>query len=263
MRVPRTAFTVWVATASLLIVLVFAGVTALTVGIWLADPGYEETNPVLDLGFFALGAVLIGTGLVVQLRAPERHVAGIQQATIGLLALSVAGLIGDRVEPLWGGLVLLLATGVAAALHPARRELFRGGARPNAALAALALAAGVPAVLYAAAMLVLARESGPSCFLGQCARGDRFAEVAALAVAIVLVTLLASARTAGWRVSAWSAGLAAVVLGSTSVALPDVTGALGRPGGAIVATWGLLVIATAERQARADRDRESTEGEWS
>jgi hypothetical protein len=73
--------------------------------------------------------------------------------------------------------------------------------------------------------------------------------MAALAAAIVLVTLLASARPAGWRLSTWSAGAAAVLVGVASMVLQDVTGSLGPAGGAAAAAWGLLVIVTGERHA--------------
>lgn len=247
---PRRAFTTWVTIVALLIGTLFVTALVLGLGTWLANPSYEETNPVVDLGFFALGGVIIGGGLVAQLRGPERHIAGLQQALLGLLALAVAGLLGNRVEPLWGGVILLGATAVAAALHPASGVLLRRSAGLSVPLAVLALVATLPAVSYAARLLVMARAAGPSCFLGQCARGDRFAEAAALAIAIVLVALLASAHTGGWRLSAWSAGVAATILGLASVALPDVAGSLGQAPGVLTVIWGLLVVGTAERQVR-------------
>jgi hypothetical protein len=229
------------------------GVTVLTVGLWLAGRN-AETTPVVDLGFFALGAIVITTGLVVQLRAPERRVAGLQQAALGQLALALAGLIGDRVEPLAGALVLLVATALLAALHPARRALFVVGPRPSAALAGLALLGAPPATAYAAAMLVLARQAGPSCFVGRCARGDRFAEMAALAVAVAAIGLLAAHRPDGWRVTAWSAGAAAVIAGAASLVWPELPGSFGRLAGAAAILWGVLFVGAAEReQHTADR----------
>jgi hypothetical protein len=247
---PRRAFTMWVTILALLIGTLFVTALALGLAMWLADPSYEETNPVVDLGFFALGGVVVGGGLVAQLRGPERHIAGLGQALLGLLALAVAGLLGDRVEPLLGGLILLGAAAIAAALHPANSELLRRSAGRSVPLAALALVAALPAVSYAARMLVMARDAGPSCFLGQCARGDRFAEMAALTVALVLIALLASARTSGWRISAWSAGVAAATLGLASVLLPDVPGSVGPGWGTLTVIWGLLVVGAAEWQVR-------------
>jgi hypothetical protein len=192
---------------------VFVGVTALTLQMWLAGRNYD-TNPVLDLGFSALGVVIVTTGLVMQLWEPEHHIAGLQQTVIGLLALGIAGLLGRRVEPLVGAIILLGGTAILIALHPARREFIEIPARPSRRLIALALLAAVPVAVYAVAMLDAARRAGPSCFFGQCAFGDRLAEMAALVIAIVLIALLAAARPGGWRITARSAGVATTVVGA-------------------------------------------------
>lgn len=46
-----------------------------------------------------------------------------------------------------------------------------------------------PVTGHVAHLLDLARRAGPSCFLGRCATGDRYAEMAALGLAIILVGL--------------------------------------------------------------------------
>jgi hypothetical protein len=245
----RIAFFAWAAVLSLLLGVTFVAVTALTIGMWVAGQN-ADTTPVVDLGFFALGVVIIANGFAVQLRAPERNIAGLQQATIGLLAFGVAGLIGERVEPLTGAAILLVATAILVALHPARRSFFTGGTRLSAPLAALALLAAVPAAAYAATMLVEARQAGPSCFFGRCAYGDRFAEMAALAISVVAVGMLAALQTEGWRVPAWSAGVAAAIVGAASIIWPDLTGALGQTAGAAAVLWGILFVAAAEWEGR-------------
>ncbi len=243
-RVRRIAFFAWAAILSVLFGITFIGVTTLTIGLWLAGDN-PDSNPVTDLGFFALGAVIITTGFVVQLRAPEHKISGLQQAVIGLLALGIAGLIGERVEPLAGSLLSLVASAILVALHPARRRFFRLGTRPSSRLGALSILAAVPATPYAAAMLAQARQAGPSCFLGRCAYGDRLVEMAALAISVVLCGMLAASKPGGWRVTAWSVGVAAVILGSASVALPEVAGALGRAGGAVAVGWRVLFVVVA------------------
>ncbi len=245
----RIAFFIWTAILSLAFGILFIGVTALTIGLWLANQN-ALTTPVSDLSFFALGAIIVGIGFAVQLKSPERKIAGVQQAVLGLLALGVAGLIGNRIEPLVGSLLFLVAAAILAALHPARGEFFKPGEGLSAPLAALSILAAVPAVGYAASMLILARHAGPSCFFGQCPYGDRLAEMAALALAIVLVGMLAALKTQGWRVAAWSAGASAVILGLASIVLPGAPGALGQAWGALTAAWGVLFVVVAEREAR-------------
>jgi hypothetical protein len=248
-RVRRVAFFGWAVMLSLLSGILFIGVTVLTIAMWLANQN-PYTTPVTDLGFFALGAIIITTGFVVQLRRPEHNIVGLQQAVIGLLALAVAGLTGRRVEPLTGALLFLAATAILVALHPARREFFKIGTRLSPRLAALSLLAAIPATAYAITMLIQARQAGPSCFFGQCAYGDRFAELAALAIAIIIAAMLAAAKPGGWRVTAWSVGAAAAILGAASIALPEVPGALGQGGGGLALAWGVLFIAVAEWEAR-------------
>lgn len=244
-----TAFRVLAGVLALGLGLLFVGLTLLTLAVWAADPESAETNPVVDVGFFALGGLIVAVGFGSQVRSPERHAAGLEQALVGLIALSTAGALGGRVEPFWLGLALVLLTLLTMILHPARADLALRPRRVYPPLAALGLAAALPAAVYAIGMLGLAAAAGPSCFAGQCARGDRYAEMAALAAAIVLVTLLASTRPAGWRLSTRSAGAGVALVGAASMILQDVPGSLGLAGGAVAAAWGLLVVVAGERQA--------------
>jgi hypothetical protein len=239
---------VWAAALTGLFALLFTGLTVLTVTLWATDPTYTQTNPVVDLAFFALG-IVIAAGFASQTRIPT--IAGLQQATIALATLAAAGWLGGRIEPFVGPFVLLLAATPLAVFHPDRRQLVAAGAGVSRALAVLAAVAAAPAFVYAADMLDRARAAEPSCFLGQCAHGDRYAEAAALAVAVVLVALLASVRTPGWMLPAWSAGTAAAVLGVASLLFPAQAGALTGAWAVAAVIWGGAVIAIAHVQHRA------------
>jgi hypothetical protein len=231
-RYPRW-FRAWAITTTVLLGLLFIGVTLLTVALWATDPADAETGPVVDLAFFALGGVLITGGIASQVRRPR--VAGVQQAVLALSTLAAAGLAGGRIEPTVGALGLLAATSPLILWHPDRRRLWTAGGRCSRPLLVLVLTAAAPATTYAVTMLARARAAGPSCFLGRCALGDRYAEAAALAIAVVLVALLAALRTDGWRLPAWCAGIAAIVLGATSLLLP-------AEGGAVVASWAIATL---------------------
>jgi hypothetical protein len=74
--------------------------------------------------------------------------------------------------------------------------------------------------------------------------------MAAVAIAVVLLGLLAAARTQGWRLPAWSAGTAAIIVGLASCVLPDVPGSVGQACGALAVVWGVLFVAVAEWQGR-------------
>jgi hypothetical protein len=251
---------VWAATLTGVLGLLFVGLTAVTLALWASDPTYTQTNPVVDLSFFALGGVLITTGFASQIRTPS--LAGLQQAVVALLALSVAGWLGGRVEPFIGPLVLLVAAAPLVVLHPDRHRLLTPGPASSRVLLVMAAAAAGPAAVYAADMLGRARAAGPSCFLGQCVQGDRYAEAAALALAVVLVALLAAMRTPGWTLPAWAAGIAAVVLGAASLRWPGELGAV--PGAWAVAAlaWGCAVtlIACVQHRSPTGRGRRDRTG---
>jgi len=256
-RARRRWVVVWATTLAVLCGVLFVTVTALTLTLWATDPDYSETGPVVDLAFFALGGLLVTVGIASQIR--DARVAGLQQTVMALLALAAAGAAGGRIEPLVGALVLLAAVAPLAVWHPDRRRLLAAGVGPSRPMALLAVAAALPSLAYATGMLAQARAAGPSCFLGQCAQGDRYAETAALAVAMVLVALLAALRTERWRLPARCAGAAAIVLGGTSVAFPGEAGALGLWWALATIGWGTTLIALARLpDARARRRHDVT-----
>jgi hypothetical protein len=245
----QSAFRWWAAVWSTLVGFTFLAVTVLTLAVWFAEPGSTETNPVVDLSFFALGAI-VAVGLASQFSRAEQRIAGLQQAGIGIFSLGVAGAIGRRIEPAVGSIGLALVVVVLVVLHPAPRAMLSRGAAADGALLALSSLAAVPAIAYAIHMLRLAVAAGPSCFFGQCAHGDRLAEAAAAAIAIVAVSGLAALRTPGWRLALWSAGLAAILVGAGSVVLEDVLGSFGPVWGSVAVVWGGVLIAIGELRAR-------------
>jgi hypothetical protein len=245
-------FRAWAITTTVLLSLLFIGVTLLTVALWATDPADAETGPVVDLAFFALGGVLVTVGIASQVRRPQ--VAGVQQSVLALLTLAAAGLAGGRIEPSVGALVLLAATSPLARWHPDRPRLWTTDGPCSRPLLVLVLTAAAPATTYAVAMLERARAAGPSCFFGRCALGDRYAEAAALAIAVVLVALLAALRTDGWRLPAWCAGTAAIVLGATSLTFPAEDGALGAGWAIATLVWGAACISVGS--AGSDQPRE-------
>jgi hypothetical protein len=242
-RARRIAFFIWAAILSVAFGIGFFGLTVLIIG-WFEQP-FGVSTPVSELSHGALAGIIITIGLLVQLRAPERKIAGVQQAVLGILALMVTALIGGRQEPLTESLLFLAAVAILVALHPARREFFELGASFSAALAVISMLGAIPAVSYAVSMLTQARQ-----FVGPPHHADRFAEMAAAAIAIVLVGLLAALKTQGWRIPAWSAGAAAIVVGLASIVFPDAPGAVGQAWGALAVAWGVLFVAAAEWEAR-------------
>jgi hypothetical protein len=200
---------------------------------------------VTDLGYGALYGIILTLGVLVQLRAPERKIAAMQQTVLVIPALVLGSALARDSQDLIPALILTATLGILLALHPARKEFFRLGGSVSPALLGLAAAGGIPLVAYALHMGAEAQElTGPPHHV------QRLSTMAALAIAILLIGLLAGLGTRGWRIPAWSAGSAVLVFGLASMAFPDHPGAEGRWWGALAVAGGVLFIVVAEWEAR-------------
>jgi hypothetical protein len=242
-RARRIAFVVWVGLWTATLGVGFFGITALVIGWFMQDQGVA--NPVTDLGYGALVGLLITGGLLAQLRAPERKIAGLQQAALAGLALLISVPLAADDQNLVPGMVSLAAAGIAVALHPSRREFIAPGSGFSPGLAALIAIGAGPLLAYAVSMADQARElAGPPHHI------QRLTTMAAAAIAIGLVGLLASLQTPGWRIPAWCAGAATIVLGAAFLLFPTNRGSAGRGWGILAVGGGLLFIVVAERRGR-------------
>jgi hypothetical protein len=242
----RIAFLALVGIVTVTLGIMFFGLTSLVLGWFEAEDG--SIIPVTDLGYGALIGILITGGVLVQLRASERKIAGVQQATLGSLALLISCPLASDTQNMAPGLITLAAIAVLAALHPGRREFFRSGISFSPALAAIAVLGAVPFITYALSMAAQAR-----VLVAPPHHIQRLATMAAMAIAVVLTGLLAALQTRGWRIPAWCAGAAAIVFGLASVVFPTYPGSAGRGWGALAVGGGFLFIAVAEWQASRQR----------
>jgi hypothetical protein len=248
-RARRVAFVTWVGLATAMIGIGFFGLTSLVIAWFERNQGVA--NPVTDLGYGALIGILITGGLLVQLRAPERKIAGLQQAALAALALLISVPLSGDDQNLVPGLIALATVGIAIALHPARREFLARGTGFSPGLAAIALLCAGPLLGYAWSMSEQARElSGPPHHI------QRLTTMAAMAIAVGLVGVLAALQTRGWRISAWCVGAATLVLGLGFLVFPNYRGSAGQGWGAFAVGSGLLYVVVAERRAtRVHRER--------
>src|SRR3954453_21267586 len=208
MRRPRR--TTWLkATAS---VVAFA---SLTINFGLIDlvdgfTGYvdQARNQILDVGWGAVFGLILPLGVLSQLRSPERRIAGIQQTAVVALALALSGAAGQSA---W---YVALAAGIAAAaalllaLHPARHTFLARGRGVEPVLLVLAAVVAFPSLVYAWRMASAQRRDLPPA--DAVSNGlHHWTVMAALALLVLFLMLLASARTSGLRIPALSASLAA------------------------------------------------------
>jgi hypothetical protein len=219
------------------------GLVTLVIG-WF-ESGEGIAGPVTDLGYGALVGIILTVGLLAQLRAPERTIAGLQQAALVIPALLVGSAVAGDAQNLIPALILLPALGILLALHPAREEFVKRRLSASPVLATVAVVGGSPLIGYALDMGSQARRlTGPPHHV------QRLSTMAALAIAILLTGLLAALRTPGWRVPAWSAGTATLVLGLASMIFPEQAGSAGRWWAGAAIAGGVLFIAIAEAEAK-------------
>jgi hypothetical protein len=232
----RIAFTV---ITVLLGVLTSFGAISLVTG-WF-EGGERLIHRVHDIGTGILGAILLAPAYLAQVRSPERRIAALQQALVGLVTLVAAMFLAMDFAPEVAGFALGFAVllAVLVALHPARDRLWRAGriSVPSAVIVALA---AVPLVAYAIHMGRLERLGAPT---DPHIVEHHWTTMAAVAVGILLVGALAALRTEGWRIPAWCAGLGAVVFGTASVTFPGYAGSVGPGRGAAAIAGGVAFLA--------------------
>lgn len=242
-KVRRVAFTAWAAVLVVVFGVLFFGLTSLVLA-WFDDLE-GVAGPVTEVGYGALVGIIFTIGVASQLRGPERRIAGVQQAALVAPALLIGSAIASDDQNVVPALMVLVGVAVLWALHPARGEVLAPGPEVSPALLAITLLAAVPLIVYALEMGAQARD-----LVGPPHHVQRLSTMAAMAIALVLVGLLASLRTRGWRVPVWSGAAAAIAFGLVSVIFPDHPGAAGLTWGAVAIGGGVLFVALAEWELR-------------
>lgn len=213
------------------------------------EGGDRLPHRVHDLGYGVWAGILLAVGYLSQLRAPERRIAGFQQVALALVGQTIASALAADGPFFLFVLGFAVLTAVLGWLHPARERVLERG-RPSVPLLVLAIAAAVPLTMYALDMAELQRTGFPS---DPHVEERHWSTMAAMALSIWLVAAQAGLRTPGWRIPAWSAGLAAVVFGLSSIVFPGYPGAVGTTWGVAALLGGVVFVALAEWTSRRER----------
>ncbi|MPZ87138.1 MAG: hypothetical protein GEU81_03495 [Nitriliruptorales bacterium] len=154
--------------------------------------------------------------------------------------------------------ILAALTAPFVVLHPRRGALF-AARRPSPLLASAVLIGAVPLTWYALIQIELQR--GAHVGDPHAHPEGHYAGMATMALAFVLVALVASLRSDGWRVPAWSAGVGVALFGLASMSTPLLLGAAPPPGGRLAVFGGAALIVLAELEARAGDSRPAPSGD--
>jgi hypothetical protein len=231
------------------VVALVVALVSLTINFGLIDlidgyTGYvdQARNQVLDAGWGLVFGVIVPLGLLAQLRRPERRIAGIQQTTVVAFALAVAGIAA---EAWW---YLALAAGVTGAcagllaLHPTRGTFLTRGRYLEPVLLALAAVAAIPCLVYAWRMASAQRRDLPPA--DAVTNGlHHWTVMTALPLLVLLLVVLASLRTTGWRIPAISASIAAGAWAISCLLAPELAAGSEGHGWAWAAlVWGAVTL---------------------
>jgi hypothetical protein len=239
---------------AVLVTLGLVGLNGLMILLMQLQPGFlgmtHFTQPHhrthdLTFGFLFVPAIV---GMLAQFRSPSRNIAAQLMALIpwvGLvLTLALTFVLTNNTNVLnlaWIGPAAV--TLVSALLHPAGRNFLRSFSvsRVNLVMIALVIIASVPLLAFASTNIRLqGTVPDDHALMGH------YGFMAAFCFTVIGVSLLASLRPVGWRLTAWVAGFLPVLLGLASVVYPDVSSSLSLVWALAAIAWGVVFVAVAE-----------------
>lgn len=226
-----------------------AGLFGGMVALMNVQPGFmgmshftEAHHRIHDLTFALLNGTTV-VGMLAQLRAPARNVAGQLMALVPFAALLLSVVVTNRfvLSPPW---LLVGASAVFATMfHPAGDPLrWVRGAHADRVMLLFLAAAAVPLLAFAWTNIGLQR-AGPTehGILGH------YGYMAAFSFTVIAVGILSSLRPDGWRLAAIVTGALQAILGAASLILQDVEGTYGSMWGIAAIAWGLGFVAVSLR----------------
>jgi len=228
--------------------------------------------------------VLSFVALLAQVRRPETKVAQMYQVLIAIELLAVTTIIVDQsIDPIV--IMFMILPPVLFALHPNRTELLRPSIQVNKTLMALAVLAAIPLVFYASVQfrigLEATRIAGPIFEdlenrpnlsedeferelnaatrratdspekAEEAAHHFHWSAMGAFGLIIGALAYVSALRPNGWRLTAWSAGLSAILFGAASIANQGDASALNGYWSVLAIAWGIGFILVAEVTRRA------------
>ncbi len=231
----RTAF-VSLSVAFAAFLYLFSPFSSLFLG-WFVDFDDNISHRVHEITFGMLLAMVL-VGVIVQLRSPERHIAGMQQAVAVVLILTAVVTASTGWE--WTTLIYLVPAATIAMLHPSRQEIFRPRLSPAGGLLFLMVMLTLPA------LIAFSEE------FDKAANNVRFHQshwggMAAFGLSILATGYLAALRVKGWPLAAWTTGVSMLVYGVASLRFRFDASARPYVGGILVLIWAVAWLVTAER----------------
>jgi len=221
--------------------------------------------------------------LLAQIRRPETKVAQMYQVLIAIELLVVTTIIVDQAIDEFVVMFMILPP-VLVALHPNLSGLLRPSIQSNRTLMALAVLAAIPLLFHASVQFRIGREAtriaGPIVEelenrpnlsedeferelnaatrratdspekAEEAAHHFHWSAMGAFSLIIGALALVAALRPYGWRLTAWAAGLSAVLYGAASIFNQGDASALNGYWSVLAIAWGIGFIVVSEVTSR-------------
>jgi hypothetical protein len=229
---------------------------------------------------FGMAFVLSLAGLVMLLRRPDRKLAQMYQVAITLWLLAAAYIVVDRAfDPIV--LFFVVVPALLIWLHPGRALLIRPPLNLKPALVALAIAAALPLLVFAAREFgtgfeasrvapealesvsddasqeevdqVLREATGSREEFEAARHYGHWSAMGGFALSIVALAGIAALGVPGWGLSAWSSGLAAIGYGIVSLVFPEDASAALSAWAVLSIVWGVAFIVVGQVERRRTR----------
>lgn len=230
-------------------ILVTGPILTLPVTAWLSESTLDAMFGEEGLGIHRVhmvGASLLFwmtiVAMVAQFRNPERKAAPLWAPAAGLVVFLPLELT-HLVDPYSIVITVLVLT--VLALHPRRWP-----SRPitwHSGPKLLAIPFAVVAVVYAYQQAMLQLNAAPG---EPHAVVSHYELMTAVAVGLAVSALLGATDFPGRVISAWTAGIATLILGIFYIGHPDQMSSLGAGWGSALVVWSLVYLAVTARSAR-------------
>lgn len=218
--------------------------------------GIHRVHDVAGTGV-TIGISMATPLLVLAFRRDD--VALLQEVAVAGLAFAVAAVLATD----WGALVFLPIIAapviVLVAVGGGWRQIVAPGGGAAPALLVATVVAAPFWIAYALTMARLQRTGFPN---DPHIEMHHWTSMASMALAFVLLGLLVSLRSPGWRIVAWTVGAGAAVFGLASIVFSNFVGSglpyAGSEGvawGLASIAWGVLILGAAELEVRRGRAR--------
>jgi hypothetical protein len=249
----RTWFSVAAVVFALIFGLGFFSWIGLVTG-WF-ESGERQIHRVHDIASSGVATGLLIAVPLLILSWRRNDIALLQMLGVAGLATVIGSVLAT--EPAYAVFVGIIAIPVVVLLAISRgwhRYLTRGrGLAPEVLVAAI-----VAAPFWGAFAWTMARYQADLPADDPHVQEFHWIGMAVMAIGLVLMAVLASLQTQGWRVVAWLTGVGSAVYGAASIAFATYPGSHvpypsseGSVWGAPAIAWGVALIAVAERRARA------------